>query len=233
MLSASGCIRLLQWCWRHFSLPNHHKHATKPCCLWMMPLSLPCMPCNPWFLHCKPWLGDLPSHKRCFSIFLFLQIDMPFLHDGRNGSMIHCFTLIKSFQFWLPFLSKVLKYDKTLKDKLKPKTTWPFQILRVPSNQTVIILLKPHVTKCINFWCTLSYQKPTPLQSYLEPCFSSLIMGRETIMLSCPYQESPGILFCRFLFHPCMVLCDIMDTCHSLTLSSFSCFVFVCVECLV
>ncbi len=32
---------------------------------------------------------------------------------------------------------KVLKYDKTLLGKLKPKTTGPFDILKVPSNGTV------------------------------------------------------------------------------------------------
>ncbi|KAL7469374.1 hypothetical protein ACHAXS_009634 [Conticribra weissflogii] len=34
---------------------------------------------------------------------------------------------------------KVLKYDKTIMGKLKPKTTGPFEILRVHSNGTVTI----------------------------------------------------------------------------------------------
>ncbi len=37
MLFASKCLRLMHLCWKHFCLSNHHKHAVKLCCLWMVP----------------------------------------------------------------------------------------------------------------------------------------------------------------------------------------------------
>ena len=58
---------------------------------------------------------------------------------------------------------KVLKYDKTLYGKLKPKTTGPFDILRVHSNSTVTISLRPGITEHVDFCCTLPYWEPTPL----------------------------------------------------------------------
>ncbi len=71
MLFASTCIRLLLLCWKYYYFPSHHKHIIKLCCLWTMPLPLPCMPCSPWFeLCCKPCLKDLHSLKICFSAFL-------------------------------------------------------------------------------------------------------------------------------------------------------------------
>ncbi len=58
---------------------------------------------------------------------------------------------------------KVLKYDKTLYGKLKPKTTGPFDILRVHSNGTVAISLRPGITERINVCRTLPYWEPTTL----------------------------------------------------------------------
>ncbi len=63
---------------------------------------------------------------------------------------------------------KVLKYDKTLYGKLKPKTSGPFDILRFHSNGTVTFSLKPGITECVSVCCTVPYKEPTPLQSYLE-----------------------------------------------------------------
>ena len=58
---------------------------------------------------------------------------------------------------------KVLKYDKTIYGKLKPKTTGPFDILRVHSNGTVTISLRPGITERVNVRRTLPYREPTPL----------------------------------------------------------------------
>ena len=58
---------------------------------------------------------------------------------------------------------QVLKYDKTLYGKLKPKTTGPFDILRVHSNGTVTISLRPGITERVNVRRTLPYREPTPL----------------------------------------------------------------------
>ena len=58
---------------------------------------------------------------------------------------------------------KVLKYDKTIMGKLKPKTSGPFEILRVHSNGTVTISLRPGITERINVRRTLPYWEPTPL----------------------------------------------------------------------
>ncbi len=58
---------------------------------------------------------------------------------------------------------KVFKYEKTLQGKLKPKTTWPFDILWVHYNGTLTICFQPGFTECVNFCCTLPYQEPTPL----------------------------------------------------------------------
>ncbi len=58
---------------------------------------------------------------------------------------------------------QVLKYDKTIMGKLKPKTSGPFEILRVHSNGTVTISLRPRITERINVQRTLPYREPTPL----------------------------------------------------------------------
>ncbi len=58
---------------------------------------------------------------------------------------------------------KVLKYDKMLYGKLKPKTTGPFDIFQVHSNGTVTKSLWPGITECVNVLHTLPYREPTPL----------------------------------------------------------------------
>ncbi len=81
----STCIRLLQLCWKHYCLPNLHKHAAKLRYFWMMPLPLPWMPCIPWFqLHCKSCLEDSHYLETCFLTFLFLQTGMQFLHKASS-----------------------------------------------------------------------------------------------------------------------------------------------------
>ncbi len=57
---------------------------------------------------------------------------------------------------------KVLKYDNTLKGKLKTKATQHYEILRVYPNGPMTIILRPDITKCINVHYTLPYQEPTP-----------------------------------------------------------------------
>ncbi len=161
---ANECIRLLQLCWKHFCSSNHHKHAAKPHCLWMMPWSLPCMPFGLRSqLHYRPILEDLFSLKTCFLIFLFLLIGRQFFQGESNWSMMPCFVPTKSLSTFTIKLEKILKFDKTLYGKLKPKITGPFDILRVQSNGTAIISLQPGITKCVNICRTLPYKEPTPL----------------------------------------------------------------------
>ncbi len=45
---------------------------------------------------------------------------------------------------------KILKYDKTLKGELKPKTTGTFELLCVHSNGTVTNLLRPGINEYVN-----------------------------------------------------------------------------------
>ncbi len=58
---------------------------------------------------------------------------------------------------------KVLKYNKMLYGKLKPKTTGPFDNLWVDSNGTVTISLLPGMTECVHVCRTLPYREPAPL----------------------------------------------------------------------
>ncbi len=78
-----------------------------------------------------------------------------------NDSLLHVNKKHINFDFQIGH--KVLNYDKTLQDKLKPKTTRPFEIFQVHSNSTVTILLRPGIPECINVCHTLPYQEPTPL----------------------------------------------------------------------
>ncbi len=104
-----------------------------------------------------------------FSQDMFLNI--PLLADwqpilAQREQLVHD-TLLrankKRINFDYQIGQKVLKYDKTLYGKLKPKTTGPFDILRVHSNGTVTISLWPGITECVNVCRTLPYREPAPL----------------------------------------------------------------------
>ncbi len=69
----------------------------------------------------------------------------------------------KGIKFDYQIDQKVLKYDKTLQGKLKPKTTGPFDIILVHSNGTVTICLQPGITEHVNVCHTLPYWEPTTL----------------------------------------------------------------------
>ncbi len=69
---------------------------------------------------------------------------------------------------------KVLKYDKSLKGKLKLITTGLVEILPVHSNGTVTIILKPGIIEPVNVCCTLPY----PVSCIFYVCiFSSKHIG--------------------------------------------------------
>ncbi len=68
----------------------------------------------------------------------------------------------KQINFDYQIGQKVLKYDKKLYGKLKPKTTGPFDTLRVHSNGNVTISLQPGITEPVNVRHTLPYREPTP-----------------------------------------------------------------------
>ncbi len=149
------------------------------------------MPCNQWIqLRCKPPLEDLRSHVICFLMFLPLKNRRQSLHDKSNWSMTLCF--VEHINFDYQICQKVLKYDKRLQGKLKPKTTGPFDVRWVHSNSTVTISLQPGITECVNVCRPLPYREPTPLNSYLEFMFSSsLIEGRESVIPSCTFHRIP------------------------------------------
>ena len=105
-----------------------------------------------------------------FSRDMFLNI--PLLADWQailsrreqlvNDALLHANKEHINFDYQIG--QKVLKYDKMLYGKLKPKTTaGPFDILWVHSNGTVTISLRPGITERVNVSCTLPYRAPTPL----------------------------------------------------------------------
>ncbi len=63
----------------------------------------------------------------------------------------------KRINFDYQISHKVLKYDKTLYGKLKPKMTGPVDILRVHSNDTMTMSLWLGITERVNVCHTLPY----------------------------------------------------------------------------
>ncbi len=78
-----------------------------------------------------------------------------------NDALLHANKKLINFDYQIG--QKVLKYDKELYGNFKPKTTGPFDILRVHSNGTVTISLRPGITESVNVRRTLPYREPTPL----------------------------------------------------------------------
>lgn len=79
---------------------------------------------------------------------------------------------------------------KPIIGKIKPKTIGVFEILQINFNGRVTICLRHKITNYVNVWCTLSYQKPTSVQSYLVPsnafeCYAQLWLSRDSSDFSC------------------------------------------------
>ncbi len=146
MLYMKACIRLLQLFWRHFCLPNHHKHVIKSCCLCTMPWSLSCMPCKPQFqVCCKPCLEDLHSQDKFLNIPLVADWHTILACREKLVNDALLYANKKHINFDYQIGQKVFKYDKTLQGQLKPKTTGPFDILWVHWNGTLTIHLQPGI----------------------------------------------------------------------------------------
>ena len=56
---------------------------------------------------------------------------------------------------------KILKYDNSIVGKLESKTTGPFEILNIHTNDTVTILICPRISGRINARRTIPYKEPT------------------------------------------------------------------------
>ncbi len=167
MPSATRWSRLLKLFEKHSCLLSYHKNSTMQHSLWIIPWLPPYMPCIPQSQpHYRPCLEDSCSLKNFF-------LNVPLVVDCH--AILACWEQLvndkllcankKHFNFDYQVGQKVLKHDKwqTLRGKLKPKTTGPFEILLAHSDRPVTILLRPGITEHVNTWCTLPYWEPTPL----------------------------------------------------------------------
>ncbi len=168
-----------------------------------------------------------------FSQDMFLNI--PLLADWQTvltqrGQLVNATLLCANkncINFDYQIDQKVLKYDKMLYGKLKPKTTQPFGIL------------------CCEIYCSL--------ENIMCPCLlhiaisgahtfvilfgihtsSSLITEGESVMPSCASLMISRSPLLKISVPPSLVVCDIMSTCHVHAPLPLYCFVLVCIELLV
>ncbi len=168
-------------------------------------LATVCMPCISWFQsHCKQCLEDLRFLKICFSTSLLLHIGIPLLHVESNWSMMHCLNLTKAINFDYQIGQKVLKYGKTLKGKLKPKTTRPFGIHQVHSNSTVILIWDLVLSKILIFATLCHIASPHLCNLTPNPWFFLINYGEGEIYATLHLLQNSWESSCVDVFSSCL-----------------------------